>query len=95
MVDHIEQRAKALVIKWGGLGWAGFTPEQVVPSARFYEDLHADSLDNIELIISFEDEFGIEISDEAAARVNTFGDAVQLVRELCGTATADAPEGNR
>ena len=57
----------------------GVDEEQVVPEARFREDLEADSLDLVELIMAFEEEFGGEISDEEAQRITTVGEAVYYI----------------
>ena len=57
------------------------TPDQVKPEARFREDLQADSLDLVELIMRFEEEFGGEISDKEAEGIMTVGDAVTYLRE--------------
>ena len=54
---------------------------KVTPAARFREDLEADSLDLVELIMAFEDKFGGEISDEDAQKIVTVGDAVKYVDE--------------
>lgn len=59
----------------------GVEPEKVVPDARFREDLEADSLDLVELIMAFEEEFGGEISDEDAQTITTVGQAVAYVEE--------------
>ncbi|WP_457630798.1 acyl carrier protein [Oceanithermus sp.] len=59
----------------------GVEPEKVVPEARFIEDLNADSLDIVELIMGLEDEFGLEISDEEAENIRTVGDAVKFIEE--------------
>ncbi len=56
-------------------------PAKVTREARFREDLEADSLDLVELIMEFEDEFGGEISDEDAQKITTVGEAVQFVEE--------------
>ncbi len=56
-------------------------PEQVVPDARFREDLEADSLDLVELIMAFEEDFGGEITDEEAEKITTVGKAVDYLRE--------------
>jgi acyl carrier protein len=57
----------------------GVLPEQVTREARFREDLEADSLDLVELIMAFEDKFGSSISDEDAQKITTVGDAVDFV----------------
>lgn len=56
-------------------------PTKVTPEARFREELEADSLDLVELIMAFEDKFGGEISDEDAQKIVTVGDAVKYVDE--------------
>ncbi len=59
----------------------GVDENQVVPAASFEEDLNADSLDLVELIMSLEEEFGVEISEEDAERIRTVGDASEYIRE--------------
>lgn len=59
----------------------GVDAEQVVPAARFREDLEADSLDLVELIMAFEEEFEGEISDEEAQKITTVGEAVVYIDE--------------
>jgi acyl carrier protein len=54
---------------------------KVTPEARFREDLEADSLDLVELIMAFEDKFGGEISDENAQQITTVGDAVKYIND--------------
>jgi acyl carrier protein len=55
-------------------------PSLIVPEARFREDLKADSLDLVELIMAFEEEFGGAISDEDAQKITTVGDAVKFLQ---------------
>ncbi len=57
-------------------------PEEVTDEASFVEDLGADSLDTVELIMEFEDEFGVEISDEDAEKIATVGEAVAYMTKL-------------
>jgi acyl carrier protein len=59
----------------------GVDESKVVPEARFREDLEADSLDLVELIMAFEDRFGGEISDEDAQSITTVGEAVKYIEE--------------
>lgn len=62
----------------------GVDEAKVTPDARFREDLEADSLDLVELIMAFEDKFGGEISDEDAQKITTVGEAVAYVDERMG-----------
>ena len=56
--------------------------EAVVPTARLIEDLGADSLDAVELVISLEDEFAVQLTDDQVASIRTVGDAVDLVGKV-------------
>lgn len=60
----------------------GVDPADVTPEAGFVEDLGADSLDVVELIMGFESEFNIEIPDEDVEKISTVGDAVNYIKEL-------------
>ena len=59
----------------------GVEEDEVTPQAHFIEDLGADSLDIVELVMALEEEFGIEIPDEEAEKISTVGDAVDYIRE--------------
>lgn len=59
----------------------GVEAEKVTPEASFVEDLGADSLDTVELVMAFEEEFGIEIPDEEAEKLQTVGDAIRYIEE--------------
>jgi acyl carrier protein len=59
----------------------GVKPEEVTPEASFIDDLGADSLDTVELVMAFEEEFGIEIPDEDAEKITTVGEAVKYIEE--------------
>ena len=59
----------------------GVKPEEVVVEASFVDDLGADSLDTVELVMALEEEFGIEIPDEDAEKIQTVGDAVRYIEE--------------
>jgi len=59
----------------------GVDEEEVTPAASFVEDLNADSLDLVELIMSLEEEFGMEISDEDAEKIQKVSDAVEFIEE--------------
>lgn len=58
--------------------------EDIKPESSFVEDLNADSLDIVELIMAIEEEFGIEIPDEDASRITTVGDAVEYLKKVIG-----------
>jgi acyl carrier protein len=70
------ERVKAIIVEQ-----LGVDPEKVTREARFREDLDADSLDLVELIMAFEDEFGGEISDEEAQQIKTVGQAADYLQE--------------
>ena len=74
-----EERVKNIVIEL-----LGVDEERVVPDARFREDLEADSLDLVELIMAFEEEFGGEITDEDAQSITTVGEAVSYIEQQMG-----------
>ncbi|MAR56523.1 MAG: acyl carrier protein [Rickettsiales bacterium] len=59
----------------------GVEEDKVVPAANFIDDLGADSLDTVELVMAFEEEFGIQIPDEAAEKIQTVGDAISYIEE--------------
>ncbi|MCM8794855.1 MAG: acyl carrier protein [Candidatus Omnitrophica bacterium] len=62
----------------------GVKPEQVTPQASFIDDLGADSLDTVELVMALEEEFGVEIPDEEAEKLVTVGDAMKYIEEKAG-----------
>lgn len=68
------EKVKAIIVDL-----LGVDAEKVVPSARFREDLEADSLDLVELIMAFEDKFGGEISDDDAQKITTVDEAVKYL----------------
>lgn len=57
----------------------GVSEDQVTPEAKFIEDLGADSLDQVELVMALEEEFGADIPDEAAEKLTTVGDAIAYI----------------
>ena len=59
-------------------------PEKVTEKAAFIDDLGADSLDIVELVMAFEEEFGVEIPDDAAEKITTVGDAIKYISEHQG-----------
>ena len=70
---NIEQKVKDIIVQQ-----LGVDPEKVKPEASFVEDLGADSLDTVELVMAFEEEFGVEIPDEEAEKIRSVGDADRL-----------------
>jgi acyl carrier protein len=74
--SEIETRLRKIIVDNLGVDEA-----EVVPGANFVDDLNADSLDLVELIMSLEEEFGIEISDEEAEKIRTVGDAIEYIQE--------------
>jgi acyl carrier protein len=76
MSGALEKRVEAIIVEQ-----LGVTPEEVVPEASFIDDLGADSLDIVELVMAMEEEFDIEIPDEHADRLQTIGSAVQYLKE--------------
>jgi acyl carrier protein len=73
-MSDTESRVRAIIVDL-----LGVEEEQVVKNARFREDLEADSLDLVELIMAFEEEFSGEISDEEAQKITTVGEAVTYI----------------
>lgn len=59
----------------------GVKPEEVTPEASFIDDLGADSLDTVELVMALEEEFGIEIPDEDAEKMTNVGEAIKYIEE--------------
>ncbi len=64
----------------------GVDEEEVTPDASFVDDLGADSLDTVELVMAFEEEFGCEIPDDAAEQIQTVGDAVKFLEQHASAA---------
>ena len=62
----------------------GVEADKVTPDASFIDDLGADSLDIVELVMAFEEEFGVEIPDDAAEKITTVGDATSYIDEHKG-----------
>ena len=75
----IKDRIQAIVVEQ-----LGVKPEQITPEAKFIEDLGADSLDTVELVMGLEEEFGNEIPDEEAEKLVTVGDVITFIEESQG-----------
>ena len=72
----VEERVKTIIAEQ-----LGVKPEEVTPTASFIDDLGADSLDTVELVMALEEEFGIEIPDEDAEKMTTVGEAIKYIEE--------------
>jgi len=75
-MSDVADRVRKIVVEH-----LGVEEDKVVESASFIDDLGADSLDTVELVMAFEEEFGIEIPDDAAETIQSFGDAVKFITE--------------
>ena len=75
-MSDVNERVKKIVIEH-----LGIDAEKVTDSAAFIDDLGADSLDTVELVMAFEEEFGVEIPDDAAEKIQTVQDAISFIEE--------------
>ena len=75
----LEDRVSAIIVEQ-----LGVTKEELAPRASFIDDLGADSLDIVELVMAMEEEFDIEIPDDDAEKIQTIGDAIAYVKERSG-----------
>src|SRR3984893_13653209 len=91
-MSDVGERVKKIVVEH-----LGVEPDKVTDNASFIDDLGADSLDTVELVMAFEEEFGCEIPDDAAETVLTVGDATQFLKKNAKSARPRAgsmkPEG--
>ena len=71
-----EDRVKDIIVEQ-----LGVNADQVNPAAKFIEDLGADSLDTVELVMAFEEEFGIEVPDEAAGKLQAVSDVISYIND--------------
>jgi acyl carrier protein len=76
MGSSVEQKVKEIICEQ-----LGVSEEEVTSEASFIEDLGADSLDTVELVMAFEEEFDLEIPDEDAEKITTVGDAISYIKE--------------
>ncbi|MDD2332484.1 MAG: acyl carrier protein [Candidatus Cloacimonetes bacterium] len=72
----IEAKVKQII-----MDKLGVEESQIVPEANFIEDLRADSLDTVELVMAFEDEFGIQIQDEDQEKLRTVGQSIDYLKK--------------
>ena len=75
-MSDVAERVKKIVVEH-----LGVEADKVVDSANFIDDLGADSLDTVELVMAFEEEFGVEIPDDQAETIVTVGDAIQYLEK--------------
>ena len=75
-MSSVAEKVKKIVVEQ-----LGVSEDQVTPEAKFIEDLGADSLDQVELVMALEEEFGADIPDEAAEKLTTVGDAIAFIEE--------------
>jgi acyl carrier protein len=76
MAKPVEERVKEIICEQ-----LGVEEDEVTPNAKFIEDLGADSLDTVELVMAFEEEFDLEIPDEDAEKIVTVGDAISYIKD--------------
>ena len=76
-MSDIAERVKKIVVEH-----LGVDADKVTEAASFIDDLGADSLDTVELVMAFEEEFGIEIPDEAAEKIVTVSDAIKFIQDM-------------
>jgi acyl carrier protein len=79
-MSDVGERVKAIVVEY-----LAVDPAEVVDGASFVDDLGADSLDIVELVMTFEEEFRCEITDDDAAKILTVGDAVKFLEKNANT----------
>lgn len=75
-MKQLEEKVKDIIVEQ-----LGVNPEQVTPQASFIEDLGADSLDIVELVMAFEEEFGVEVPDEDAEKLQRVGDVIKYIED--------------
>lgn len=75
-MSTVAEKVKEIVVNQ-----LGVAPDQVTPEAKFIEDLGADSLDQVELVMALEEEFGADIPDEDAEKLSSVGDAIKYIEE--------------
>ena len=75
-VENVQERVKNIIVEQ-----LGVEADQVKPEAQFVNDLGADSLDTVELLMALEEEFDVEIPDEKAEKIKTVGEAIEYIEQ--------------
>jgi acyl carrier protein len=76
MAKSVEDKVKEIIVEQ-----LGVEEDDVTPNAKFIEDLGADSLDTVELVMALEEHFDIQIPDEDAEKISTVGEAIEYIKE--------------
>ena len=76
MGKSVEERVKEIIVEQ-----LGVEEDDVTPNAKFIEDLGADSLDTVELVMALEEHFDIQIPDEDAEKISTVGEAIEYIKD--------------
>lgn len=84
-MSSVEERVKKIVVEQ-----LGVNENEVTPSSSFVDDLGADSLDTVELVMALEEEFGCEIPDEQAEKISTVQQAIDYINSQLGSSSASS-----
>ena len=76
MAKSVEEKVKEIIVEQ-----LGVEEDDVTPNAKFIEDLGADSLDTVEIVMALEEHFDIQIPDEDAEKISTVGEAIEYIKE--------------
>ncbi len=86
-IQEVEQKVRQIICEK-----LSVKPDQVTPATSFVNDLGADSLDTVELVMAFEDSFQMQIPDEQAEKIQTVGDAIKYIMDHQGAAPQGGPQ---
>ncbi len=87
-MENVAERVKKVIVEQ-----LGVRPDQVTDDARFIEDLNADSLDTVELVMEFEDAFGTKIPDDEVEKMTTVGQAIAYIEGKLSASGQDSAQG--
>ena len=87
-MENVAERVKKVIVEQ-----LGVRPDQVTDDARFIEDLNADSLDTVELVMEFEDAFGTKIPDDEVEKMTTVGQAIAYIEGKLNESGQDSAQG--